>query len=168
MCALRLVNLKSPPFVWREPRDPAFHSGSLRLDRVWGRAVALEVTPHHGKMRKETSVLCSGENYLAAILLSWVEVLIPPPLAAGRSSHSSHLYSVCVNVVGCLVLLSTRFVTVFVMSWSDYCKTPYADSPKWVMSAGMDVCKPPLCTEVRSYVGSVGEDHPGTAQQRIY
>ena len=38
----------------------------------------------------------------------------PTPLpAAGRSFHSRHLYSICVNVVGCLVLPSTCFVTVF-------------------------------------------------------
>ena len=68
-------------------------------------------------MRKETSVLCSrgDDQLLAAIVLSRVEVLIPPtpPLAAGRSFHSGHLYSICVNVVGCLVLPSTCFVTVF-------------------------------------------------------
>lgn len=65
-------------------------------------------------MRKETSVVCSvGDDRLfTAVLLSWAEVLIPPisPPAAGRSFHSAHLHSICVNMVGCLVFLSTRFV----------------------------------------------------------
>lgn len=85
---------------------------------------------------------------------------IPLP-AAGRSFHSSHLYSVCVNVVGCLVLLSTRFVNCLCHVLIRLLQNPICKLPK--MS---HVCRrgclqaASLCTEVRSCAGSMGEDHP--------
>lgn len=90
VCALHLVNLKSPshscdashtvqPFIWAR----------WEWTECEGELSVLEVTPHHGKMRPKTSVLCSGgdDQLLAAVLLSWVEVLILPPHPQQAADH---------------------------------------------------------------------------------
>lgn len=111
-------------------------------------------------------VLCSAgdDQLLPAILLSWVEVSNTSPPAASRSFHGGHLYSVCVNVVGCLVLWKMHSVTAFFHVLIRLLQNLIQNEScllAW-MSARC------LCTEVWSCAGSVGDDPCSTAQQCIY
>lgn len=93
----------------------------------------------------------------------------PPtsPWAANSSFHISHLYSIYVSMVERLVLLNTHFVNVFSCPDQTIAK-PHMQTPQneSCLPAGMSArC---LCTAMQSRAGSVGEDHPGTAQKLIY
>lgn len=118
-CALRVLSTRGPPFclTWATRSSLSFGLVETGLSPRGSclHRTGDSATPWENEERNVNLVQWGRWSAISCHSSQLGGGFNPPtpPLAAGRSFHSGHLYSGCVNVVACLVLLSTQFVTVF-------------------------------------------------------